>query len=106
MQITLYKTNKGKTQYYSLDDRQSHLFSKHALTARWGTTPSGSREKQFVFETEEAKQEKIRELLKKKLKDYQVLYSYFKEQESGFALSFDRMQKTGATLEKQSYHAN
>ena len=38
MLITLYKTDtQGRIHYYSLDDRQGHLFSKHSFTVNWGT---------------------------------------------------------------------
>lgn len=67
-----------------MDDRQQSLFHPHALTIRWGRKPEGGREKQFYFSSEKEKNAKIRTLLKAKLKDYQVLYSYFKDSaESG-----------------------
>ncbi len=80
MQVVLYKkTVKNNLYYYSIDDRQQSLFHPHAITVRWGSKPDGGREKQYYFISETEKNRKIRSLLKVKLKEYEVLYSYFKD---------------------------
>ena len=45
----------------------------------WGRSPDAAPRKSYTFETVEAKDAKIRELMKRKLREYRVLYSYFKD---------------------------
>jgi preprotein translocase subunit SecD len=83
MQVVLYKkTRNNSLYYYSLDDRQQSLFHPHALTVRWGTSIDGGRERQYYFKSAREKDQKIRSILKAKLKEYQVLYSYFRDRKN------------------------
>jgi|AVFP01.1.fsa_nt_gi hypothetical protein len=80
MQVVLYrKTKQNQLYYYSIDDRQQSLFHPHAITVHWGSTPEGGRERQYFFASEKEKNRKIRSILVEKLKNYDVLYSYFKD---------------------------
>lgn len=83
MMITLFRTDsRGASHYYTLHDRQGHLFSSFSFTVSWGKKLSLSREKAYQFDSEPEMNEKIREILKMKLKDgYRVLYSYFRPHE-------------------------
>lgn len=79
MLVILYKKNaKGTLNYYVLDDRQPSLFSPWTLNVGWGKAPDASPRKHYSFDSLEEKNKKIRSLMGRKLKDYQVLYSYFK----------------------------
>lgn len=81
MLITLYKHDKrGRTWYYSLDDRQQSLFAPCTLTVQWGTDLLNGAKRQFTFDSPTERDNKVREILRAKLKDYKVLYSYFKDQ--------------------------
>lgn len=94
MQVVLYKTNKkNNLYYYSVDDRQQSLFHPFAITVRWGSTPDGGRERHYYFETEMEKNKKIRSILKERLKQYQVLYSYFRDSNLPKALPKDILIK-------------
>ncbi len=84
MQVVLYKKSTGdQTHYYSIDDREESLFHPHAVTIRWGRSLENGRERHFYFSTMQEKNKKIRSILKDKLREYQVLYSYFKDRSSG-----------------------
>jgi hypothetical protein len=77
----LYKTAKtGNISYYRIDDRQPDIFSPWSLTVSWGKSPEGERKKNYVFETENHKDQKIRDILESKKKTYKILYSYFRKQ--------------------------
>lgn len=80
MLVILYKkTPRGTLSYYTLDDRQSSLFSAWTLSVAWGRTPDAAARKHYQFATLEEKNRKIRRLMQEKLRTYQVLYSYFKD---------------------------
>lgn len=83
MMITLYRADsKGGTHYYTLHDRQGHLFSPFTFTVAWGRKLSIAREKSYQFDTRPEMDEKIRNLLQGKFKaGYRVLYSYFRPRE-------------------------
>jgi len=83
MMITLYKTDsKGQIHYYSLDDRQGHLFSRHTFTVSWGTALTSGREKVYMFDSREAMDGRIQKLIHHRVQQgYRVLYSYFRTQE-------------------------
>ncbi len=41
MMITLYKTDvRRRIHYYSIDDRQGHLFSRYSFAVHWGRAHS------------------------------------------------------------------
>ncbi len=87
MLVILYRTEPdGRKHYYSIDDRQSQLFAPFSLTVRWGLSPEGGRNRHYEFASLAAKNQMIRWILVKKLKSYQVLYSYFKERQEGLRL--------------------
>jgi hypothetical protein len=80
MQIILYKKNStGPACYYSIDDRQQNLFYPYTLTVHWGKTPDGGRQKSYILTSLAAKNALIRSILTKKLRTYQVLYSFFQQ---------------------------
>lgn len=80
MLVILYKKNaKGTLNYYVLDDRQQSLFTPWTLNIGWGKAPDAPARKHYSFTSLEEKNKKIRMLMTRKLKDYQVLYSYFKD---------------------------
>ena len=81
--ITLYRTDSaGLPHYYTLHDRQGHLFSEFSFTVSWGRNMASAREKVFLFENQAEKDEKIRRLLRGKLtRGYKVLYSYLRRGE-------------------------
>ena len=83
MMITLYKTDRqGQIHYYSVDDRQGHLFAKFTFTVNWGTTLIASREKVHVFDTRREMDTKLQHLIRDRVgHGYRVLYSYFRNQE-------------------------
>jgi preprotein translocase subunit SecD len=65
--------------YYTIDDRQQNLFGQHTITVSWGMDLFSGTQKQFSFDSVVQRDDKIRDILKKKTKTYKVLYSYFKE---------------------------
>ncbi len=81
MIILLRKTTpKGKHYYYTLHDRQTGLFELYTLTTMWGSTPDGGREKVYSFSSAEELDEKLRELIQRRLRSgYTVLYSYSRD---------------------------
>jgi predicted DNA-binding WGR domain protein len=81
MIILLRKTTpKGSHFYYTLHDRQSGLFELYTLTTMWGSTPEGGREKVYSFSSPEELDEKLRELITRRLRSgYSVLYSYSRD---------------------------
>jgi len=99
MLIILYRKNEqGKLRYYSLDDRQQTLFNPFALTVRWGASPDGGSSRTYTFDKLAARDQKIRRILKAKLRDWEVLYSYFRDQspESGLT-GFSTQQSSGTS---------
>jgi predicted DNA-binding WGR domain protein len=83
MMITLYRTDPtGATHYYSLHDRQGHLFSAYSFTVSWGKHLSAAREKVYEIETGAEMDAKIRAILREKItRGYRVLYSYLRSGE-------------------------
>ena len=83
MMITLYRTDStGVSHYYTLHDRQGHLFSEYSFSVSWGRNMAASRDKVYEFENQTDMDKKIRMLLTGKLKaGYKVLYSYLRPEE-------------------------
>lgn len=83
MMITLYKTDdKGEIRYYSIHDRQGHLFSPYTFSVHWGPGLSVGREKSYVFETRREMDTKLQELIQGRVDDgYRVLYSFFRNRD-------------------------
>ena len=83
MMITLYKTDRqDRIHYYSINDRQGHLFSPYSFTVNWGAALTAGREKVHVFETRRAMDRKLQELIQARIADgYRVLYSFFRNHE-------------------------
>ena len=83
MMITLYKTEgEDRPRYYSVDDRQGHLFSPHCLTVTWGTAPLAGRDQLLLFDSRRELDEKLRELIQARIRSgYRVLYSFFRSAE-------------------------
>lgn len=81
--ITLYKTDRqGRIHYYSIDDRQGHLFATFSFTVSWGTTLTSGREKVHTFESRREMDSKLQALIRERTrKGYQVLYTYFRNEE-------------------------
>ena len=89
MIITFYKTDtKGRPWYYSVHDRQGHLFSEYSFTVVWGKNLNQGREKTLVFATRREMDIKIQSLLAQKIRQgYKVLYSFSRNQE--YRILFD-----------------
>ena len=83
MMINLYRIDpQGATHYYSLHDRQGHLFSPHCFTVSWGRNLSLSREKTYQYDSQKDMDDGIRKLVLKKFRaGYRVLYSYLRPDE-------------------------
>jgi hypothetical protein len=83
MMLTLFRLDdKGVAYYYSLHDRQGHLFAAYNLTATWGKNLVNSREKVYEFETRYEMDLKIKKILHAKLSQgYRLLYSYLRPEE-------------------------
>ncbi len=83
MMITLYKTDQhDRIHYYSINDRQGHLFSPYSFTVNWGPAMTAGREKVHVFESRRAMDRKLQELIQSRVDaGYRVLYSYFRNHE-------------------------
>jgi len=80
MMITFFKIDaRGLIHYYSISNRQGHLFSPYTFTASWGVALSAGREKQFVFDSQDELDRKLRDLIASRIRHgYRVLYSYFR----------------------------
>ena len=77
MTITFYKQSAVSTRYYTIHDRQGHLFSPYTFTSVWGTVLHSGREKVFVFNSRKEMDKKLRFLIKKRIESgYKVLYSF------------------------------
>jgi predicted DNA-binding WGR domain protein len=83
MMITLYKTDrKDRIHFYSINDRQGHLFSQYTFTANWGSDLSRGREKVYVFDNQGDMDRKLQSVIQARIdKGYRVLYSYFRDKE-------------------------
>ena len=84
--ITLYKTDQqGRIHYYSINDRQTHLFSPYAITVNWGHALSAGREKVYALADRHEMDQKLQELIQRRVEQgYRVLYSFFRNQEYHF----------------------
>ncbi|MCK5673960.1 MAG: WGR domain-containing protein [Spirochaetales bacterium] len=77
MTITFYKQTSASSLYYTMHDRQAHLFSPYTFTSVWGTVLESGREKVFTFDTRQDMEKKLRFLMKKRISSgYKVLYSF------------------------------
>ena len=83
MMITLYRRNKdGSLRYFSISNRQGHLFSAFSFQTIEGSSVSAGREREYLFDSRREMDATIRELISRRLKrDYRVLYSYFRKHE-------------------------
>lgn len=77
--ITFYRTAAdGSLRYYTVNDRQRHLFSKYSFAATWGRQLSTGRQKLYTFDSAEEMERKLKQIIKQRLRGgYKVLYSYF-----------------------------
>lgn len=84
--ITLYKTDRqGRIHYYSLNDRQTHLFAPHTITVTWGPVLSSGRERVYALETQKEMDRKLRDLIQRRVdRGYRVLYTFFRNREYPF----------------------
>ena len=84
--ITLYKTDRqGRIRYYSLNDRQTHLFASHTITVNWGSALSSGRERVYILDSRSEMDQKLQELVQRKVnRGYRVLYSFFRNREYRF----------------------
>ena len=85
MMITLYRVDDPDTiRYYSISDRQGHLFYANTFTASWGVALAAGRERLYIFESRVEMDEKLRELINRRIRNgYRVLYTYFRANEYG-----------------------
>jgi predicted DNA-binding WGR domain protein len=83
MMITLYKPDdQGRIHYYSLNDRQTHLFAAYTITINWGLAPSSGRQRTYAFDSRREMDRKLQQLIQRKVDaGYRVLYSFFRNQE-------------------------
>ena len=83
MMITLYKTDPdNRIRYYSINDRQGHLFSSYTFTVNWGAALTVGREKVYAFESRAEMDKKLQELIQERIRSgYRVLYTYFRSRE-------------------------
>ncbi len=81
MMITFYKAqNDGSLRYYSVHDRQSHLFSKYSFSVIYGMDQGSGRERIFAFQTRREMDKRMREIFNERIsKGYKVLYAYAKK---------------------------
>ena len=81
--VTLYKTGPaGRINYYSVNDRQGHLFSEYSFSVTWGPGLTAGREKMHVFDNRRDMDAKLQGLLQARIKSgYRVLYTYFRNHE-------------------------
>ncbi|MFP4384795.1 MAG: hypothetical protein ACLFSE_12185 [Spirochaetia bacterium] len=79
MMITMVKiTSPKRVYYYHIHDWQGDLFCPYALTVSWGYELTGSRRREYVFDTRKEMDLFLRGLIRKRLKKgYKVLYTYF-----------------------------
>ena len=78
--ITFYKTmNDASLRYYSIHDRQSHLFARYSFSAIFGMDQGSGRERVYTFQTRREMDTKLREIFNERTsRGYKVLYSYAK----------------------------
>lgn len=77
MTITFYRQLTVSTRYYTIHDRQGHLFSPYTFTSIWGTVLQSGRERVFAFNSRKEMDKKLRFLIKKRIESgYKVLYSF------------------------------
>jgi predicted DNA-binding WGR domain protein len=83
MLITFYRSDADDEPYfYSIHDRQPSLFGEYAFTVIWGRALRKGREKVYSFESREELDDKLRELVRRRIEEgYRVLYSYFRKNE-------------------------
>lgn len=79
MMITLYRmAADDRLRYYTIHNRQRHLFAAYSFTVTWGAHPSAGREKLYTFESAVELERKLAELINRRLfNGFKVLYSYF-----------------------------
>lgn len=89
MTVTLYKIGKdGRKYYYSLHNRQKHLFSAYSYTVVWGRELQSGRERVYEFETRREMNARIRRTIARKVREgYKVLYSFARRSEENRILS-------------------
>ncbi len=80
--ITFYKTMEDKSiRYYSIHDRQSHLFSRYSFITIFGIDQGIGRERIYTFSSIYEMDAKLKELCKERReKGYKVLYSFSKKE--------------------------
>ncbi|MDC7125820.1 MAG: hypothetical protein PQJ46_09640 [Spirochaetales bacterium] len=80
MMITFYRPKKdGSLNYYSIHNRQAHLFAKYCFIATYGIDQQAGRERVYTFKTRIAMDRKLREIFNERIRGgYKVLYSYAK----------------------------
>ncbi len=96
MTITFYKvSSNGETRYYTIHDRQGHLFGHYTLTAIWGSALNAGKEKVHTFENSGEMERKVKEICRAKLRQgYRVLYSFSRR--TGYREYFKRISaRTG-----------
>ena len=81
--ITLYKTDhQDRIHYYSINDRQGHLFTPHTFTVNWGVALTAGRERVYAFEGRAEMDSRLQELIRSRIRSgYRVLYTYFRDNE-------------------------
>ncbi len=94
MIITLYKEAKdGKTQYYTVHDRQQVLDAPYALCASWRIGSGRERERLHRFDSLAERDKMIRRLIAQRIKaGYRILYSFSR---SGVSVGPSRRDDSG-----------
>ena len=80
MMVTLVREkSNGELTYFSMHNRQGHLFSPYTVTVVSGSSMRQGKERQLVFDSQQELDATVRELIKDHLsKGFRVLYSYFR----------------------------
>jgi predicted DNA-binding WGR domain protein len=94
MIITLYKEGKdGRTQYYTVHDRQPVLDAPYSLCASWRVGSGREREKLHRFQTLLERDKMIRRLIAMRVKKgYTILYTFARD---GVSVGKDPAVATG-----------
>lgn len=78
MMITLYKVGPyGDINYYTVHDRQKHLFGKYSFTVVYGKNLQIGRESFYSFDSRKEMDKNLRKKFNGRIENgYTVLYAY------------------------------
>ena len=78
MVLAFYKSTENENfSYYYLHDYQQNLFTTFGFTILWGKGFETGRKKEYMFDSRQEMDHKIRDILLARIKeDYKLVYSY------------------------------